>query len=207
MESAGLGEQYPSTSNYRRHKSAFFFFFWPVKDSLWFLPAGPHGGVKPPAASAQPQLQPQEPPRDPRHGDRTIRRYGFIRGIPKPEKTKYNWENTTLKGLKCHRASLCKDQVHQASPYHENAFKSKGGINNLARESPSLGHIQLQNTAPLPSHPPKQLSGGSAPSGPGCCITPMRVQPGISAPWLFYSDAVGHKPGGFSPSATGETYV
>lgn len=107
-----------------------------------------------------------------------------------------------LKGLQCHGASLCmgKDQVHHASPYHEDASKSNGGITDLACQSPSLGHIQLQNAAPLPSHPKKQLPQGSAQPGPGSCITPM-MQPGIAPPRVSCSDAVGHKPRGSSPVA------
>lgn len=114
-----------------------------------------------------------------------IGRCGFLIGIPKSRESKYNWENTTLKGLQCHGAGLClgKDQVHRASPYHEDAFKSKGGIIDLASPSLSLGHIQLQNTAPIPS--PKTAPGGFSTAGTRVLHHPDLQLPGCFAVMLW----------------------
>ena len=172
MESAGRGEQYPSTSNDRRHKSPFL--FWLVKILYGFYLASPHGGVQPPAASARPQLQVQEPLRDPGHRDRGELGDGdSLQTSPGMGGANTTGKNTILQGWQCHRAGPRSSKVMRSTrgPYHEDTFKSKVRIINLAIWSPCLDPHPAAKCSSPSLTPPKAAPRGSAPLGAGCCIT------------------------------------
>lgn len=88
--------------------------------------------------------------------------------------------------MQCHRDGLClgKDQVCHTSLHGENAFKSKGGIINLARIIP-WGKPSCQVQLHMLSAPER-----SALRGPGCSITLLQAAPGVSPwsvpPWLLW---------------------